>query len=338
MSAERLLDDLARTLAEPMPRRRAIRVIGASLAAIAVPGVSPRFAQATAVSRSQCGRPGGGFCLRGPDSQGKIECKPCGWPLQRYSCGRDGFTCVDECPPVFFNPYLKKNQRQTSCSSSAPFPEGRGQPKAWLCCKPPVSLCDPDDPDLCLPDCRLLFPGEGYEQCGSLCCPPGQECRAVKGKKQCVPCANTCKPPRGKAKCCARGEKCCFNNTTAACCGPTQTCHAANRKQATCTCDSGTKCGPDCCKKGEACCSGLGTEQCCKKGEECCHGGDCCGGSAICCDLDCCDHKKDQYCLVKVLRAGGINRTCKTGCAAANKCGPFCCGTGTRCVKGKCVP
>ena len=34
------LDDLARTLAESMPRRRALRVLGASLAAVAVPGLA----------------------------------------------------------------------------------------------------------------------------------------------------------------------------------------------------------------------------------------------------------------------------------------------------------
>lgn len=34
MGGARLLDDIARMLAEPMPRRRAVRVIGASIAAL----------------------------------------------------------------------------------------------------------------------------------------------------------------------------------------------------------------------------------------------------------------------------------------------------------------
>ncbi|HUF01858.1 MAG TPA: hypothetical protein VMN35_05490, partial [Gaiellaceae bacterium] len=56
MSAERFFDDLARTLAEPMPRRRAVRVIGASLAALAIPGVSPNVARATPIrSRGRSG-------------------------------------------------------------------------------------------------------------------------------------------------------------------------------------------------------------------------------------------------------------------------------------------
>lgn len=46
MGAERFFDDLARKLAEPMPRRRAVRVIGASLVAVAAPGVAPRIARA----------------------------------------------------------------------------------------------------------------------------------------------------------------------------------------------------------------------------------------------------------------------------------------------------
>lgn len=39
MSGARLLDDLARALVEPMPRRGALRLLGASVAALAVPGL-----------------------------------------------------------------------------------------------------------------------------------------------------------------------------------------------------------------------------------------------------------------------------------------------------------
>ena len=55
---ERSFDDLARALAEPMPRRRAVRVIGASLVAIAVPGISPPGARAGRVTRAQTCAPG----------------------------------------------------------------------------------------------------------------------------------------------------------------------------------------------------------------------------------------------------------------------------------------
>jgi hypothetical protein len=43
---EKLLDGLARALAEPMPRRRAVRMIGGSLAALAIPGASSSVARA----------------------------------------------------------------------------------------------------------------------------------------------------------------------------------------------------------------------------------------------------------------------------------------------------
>jgi hypothetical protein len=46
MSSSGVLDDLARTLAERMPRRRALRVLGTSLVAAAVPGVRSSIAGA----------------------------------------------------------------------------------------------------------------------------------------------------------------------------------------------------------------------------------------------------------------------------------------------------
>ena len=41
-----LFDDLARNLAKPMPRRRAVTVLGAALVTAAIPGIRPRPAQA----------------------------------------------------------------------------------------------------------------------------------------------------------------------------------------------------------------------------------------------------------------------------------------------------
>lgn len=52
---ERLLDGLARALAEPMPRRGAVRVIVTSLAALAVPGLAPAEGRAAAGPRGRRG-------------------------------------------------------------------------------------------------------------------------------------------------------------------------------------------------------------------------------------------------------------------------------------------
>lgn len=170
MSAERFFDDLARTLAEPMPRRRAVRVIGASIAAVAVPGVSPRTALAHPTSPSQkppppCPR-GNMCCTRTPyDPKGQIEQKVCGYPMQRYSC--DGLKCLETCPPV--NPVLKK--RQKPCWSAETWPDGI--PKRYNCCLQLESFCDDGE---CVPNCLWPNPNAGLVQCGRACCPSSEYC------------------------------------------------------------------------------------------------------------------------------------------------------------------
>ena len=266
-------------------------------------------------------------CRKGPYGDGTSDWKDCGYPWQRYDClGADGLTCVDRCRTVQNGLPSGKQAKATWSSAKAP----EGGPKRFECCIVPDTI--PEDGE-CLPNCRFLYPGAGFEQCGAECCAPGHTCKIVQGKQKCVPCPNTCKPPRGKAICCEKGESCCFNDKTAACCGPEQTCRAHKVKQATCVCEKGKKCGTDCCGRDEECC-GLGVS-CCKKGR--CCGTDCCTGSQVCCTDDCCDPQNGEFCLAKVARNGGIAEQCKKGCTAANKCGPYCCGTGTRCVAGRCV-
>ena len=65
MNGAQFLDDLARTLAEPMPRRRVLGVLGATLAAVLVP--SAQLPKALAARRIACyPNP----CLRGLLSPG----------------------------------------------------------------------------------------------------------------------------------------------------------------------------------------------------------------------------------------------------------------------------
>lgn len=326
MSTDRFFDDLARTLASPMPRRRAVRVIGASLVAIALPGISPPRARAFSDEcETRSGRLGSFSCSRFDRATGKLECKYCGYPFQRYQCV--DYKCVDGCKTA-----ARATGKKTQATwSAATDPNGR--PLKFECCPIPDTI--PRDGE-CLPNCGLLYRGEGYVQCGMECCPPGETCKIVQGKQKCVPCANTCRPQNGNAICCNKGEDCCFNDTTAACCGPKQTCKAAKVKQATCVCESGKKCGSDCCRKGETCLKDLSpgaapsTFKCCPNDNLC--GTDCCA------DGDFCLWKRDPDDLVPL--GTKDPPVCKNGCARVNRCGTQCCGTGYRCNRRakRCVP
>jgi hypothetical protein len=89
-----LLDGLARALAEPMPRRRAVRTVVASLAALAVPGLSPRLTSATAAPE----RRGGSAVAKCPDgsecrNEGEVCC-PMPSPLSgQFNCCETAAHC-----------------------------------------------------------------------------------------------------------------------------------------------------------------------------------------------------------------------------------------------------
>ncbi len=119
-----LLDDLARTLAEPMPRRGALQTLGAALAVATVPALRPRRAAAGVATGSAtcpftCDPPtvaccvdrggskgihGGGCrdakgsCCAGTDAAGEAVSWHC---PENYSCGTFGTAkqCTTGCPP-----------------------------------------------------------------------------------------------------------------------------------------------------------------------------------------------------------------------------------------------
>jgi hypothetical protein len=162
---EQLIDDLARALVQPMPRRRAVRLLGATLAAAAVSGLRPGrlLAQRTRTCDAGCGEdvracphlvqgvPVWDFC--------------CGSPAKRYACGGDYYTpkCIDTC----------------GGSNDIPCPSTEidvdGCPK-FLCCKRPESIgCEDGD---CIPNCHWPpTPANlASTQCGTKCCPKGGYC------------------------------------------------------------------------------------------------------------------------------------------------------------------
>jgi hypothetical protein len=104
VGADRFLDDMARTLAEPMPRGRAVKAVGAALVTLAVPGIAARPVRA-AVGQYQCNPnvetccgQNERVCLKGhPVPINKGYC--CG-PSQFMWCGSaaNGHKCISVCP------------------------------------------------------------------------------------------------------------------------------------------------------------------------------------------------------------------------------------------------
>ena len=172
MNAEQFFDDLARTLAEPMPRRRAVRVVGASLAALAVPTVGSGVASAATARFGTCPQGSGRRqCYTAPDwVPGRPEAQPycCPFPPQQWSCGDadNGYVCRNHCPRA--NPVLRK--RQVPTWSAATYPDG--SPRRYNCC--PVPDFEPHDGE-CLPTCTFTHGPDTY-RCGEDCCRDGQEC------------------------------------------------------------------------------------------------------------------------------------------------------------------
>jgi hypothetical protein len=341
---EAFFDQVARTLAEPMPRRRAVRIIGVSLAAAAMPGIRPGRASATTNRTAACryGRgtnPYQNVCDKNLRDR-TVETYCCGPPKWRFECySPDEGLCADRCPPKIKGP--NGPIYQYPCTATAP--DTQGEILGKCCVKPRDDGCAPDGE--CLPNCPYRFRfglEQGPVRCGKTCCKTYQVC--VDG--ECQRCekygGHTCQPPKGQARCCKKGTTCCFNETTTACCGPKQTCRAQNRKTATCECEEGKKCGPDCCEKDETCCGG---KKCCAKGETCTPQGCCPKDRAKCVAADprtptvCCD--EGEYCLWKFEDGlAPLIGWCKEGCAPGNKAGTQCCGTGYKPNRSKtgCVP
>jgi hypothetical protein len=258
VSAERFFDDLARTLAEPMPRRRAVRVIGASLAAVALPGIGPRLARAATTSRSQTCGGGQRLCWTAPDwVPGRPDAQPycCPYPEQQWSCGDkdNGYKCKNDCPPV--NPRTGKKQKPTW--SAAKYQDGR--PQKYNCC--PVPQFDPVDGE-CVPGCSFTH-GPGAHRCGKTCCPRSQRCVRSTGT-----CEN-CPPDRPVvcgSECCDRSEELCLDVRSSVSSG-------VRRRQCVLKCPPGKRRCIDadgllgeCCPSGFPCC---GTSCGCDAGEEC---------------------------------------------------------------------
>jgi hypothetical protein len=298
VSIERLVDDLARTLAEPMPRRRVLRVLGMSLAAATVPALGPRSARAVTgaakgcnTSVETCCEPDHRVCHKdAPVPINKGYC--CRAPAWRFGCGTkaNGYKCIDSC---------RETALQFSCTSKK---DKYGWTNGTCCPRAAYVGCNADGScKACASDEQICSP---YKQGQSRCCDP------------------------------ARGERCFANLTSTACCGKDQLPVIKPGKPVQCACKprKGTVCGADCCAP-ERCCGG---KECCEPGETCCSGR-CCKPGRACCDVGCCAdgewclHKQTG----RLFSVPVCMPTCTPGNRCGNG---QCCGSGFSCVGGACVP
>ncbi|MEZ5098570.1 MAG: hypothetical protein R3C15_01920 [Thermoleophilia bacterium] len=165
---DRLFDELARSLARPVPRRSALRLLGAALVAAAVPAVRTAGARAAA--------PGGDDPC--PTCAGRPGTAPCCVRLSATTARIAIGQCYD----------LDTEQ----CCTGVVAYTRDGLPTAWICQKHEV--CNPDGEAIC------ACPG-GSPRCSGECCPLGARC--VEGACVCKDERDPC-----KGICCKKGEEC----------------------------------------------------------------------------------------------------------------------------------
>lgn len=264
------LDDLARTLGTPMPRRRALRTLAGAVAAVALPGaIRPQPARAGVRRAIPAGRPmvrpsrTVGVCERTCTGPFPVPClckgpthgcfETCGLPGSTCCCikGEDGNNAaVVACPPG------------TRCGR-------RGESNC-----PCVNTCGTGccgAGQFCANRARNLCCKDGQRACGLGCCDANEECRVARGITGSIGvCEKRC-PPRqawcGRNKCCPPRWHC-RNERTGLCtrCGPNEEqcgSKCCNRQTSRC-------CGENvCCQKGRACCTVDNQRICCPPGTKC---------------------------------------------------------------------
>lgn len=227
-----LFDDLARTLARPLPRRGVLRLLGGALVAAAVPGIATTKARA-ASSFHTCARDGGILC----------ECNCKGEACQRICCTpKEEFEC--DCGPVEVGAGCKKKPCRVPC------------PQGSKCCK---------DDEFCANSAQQLCCKVGERGCGPVCCKPNEECRTARfGTGSQKICTKRC--PQGQAWC-GRDKCCppkwhCANEATGLC----KRCRKNEEECGSKCCDRKTSrcCGKaGCCPKGRSCCVNDNKQVCC---------------------------------------------------------------------------
>ena len=252
------LDEVARSLAQPMPRRRAVRVLGGALASVAMSGVVSRSARAAAQQLDPCN------CTQPPGSPPATRC---GLP-RGAGCTKVCCVTASNLPKCCQWPGVDHAFPNSSSYGCINKPNsGPGFEAHTICCCPANTRCGSPTPGQlpCIP-CAT-----GRQPCGHKCCELGKHCAndrlslcCRKGEVRC-----------GRV-CCERGS--CADPGTSLCCKPGQTrcgrrcCHASQVcSGGSCRCTSGwQKCGPElCCDKRIEVCAPVGgrrtTPYCCPR-------------------------------------------------------------------------
>jgi hypothetical protein len=226
-----LLGELARTLATPMSRSRAVKLLGATLVSAAFPIGRMRPAEAASVAGC-AGKCAGQVkcCKQCPGKYGGIlficcaQGQTCRWeaPSAQYKCGRVGCKDATRC---------KKGERacgdkcckqgQTCCDGKCCPADEKCCPSK-TCCKRSSSCCGEkccSDTQRCCGDhcCRKT-----NTRCGKGCCPEGTIC-ARAGNAAGVTCCPEVRVARGPA-----GKVCCppgyYANDQGTCCPTGRAC------------------------------------------------------------------------------------------------------------------
>jgi hypothetical protein len=215
---EHQFDELAKSLAEPVQRREALRRLGSGLATatLAVLGLGNARGQ---------GRGGGGgspgpqvlTCPTGQEPCGSVCCGvgegccvgPNGIPVcTTLGSNTNCSACNDVCPAN-----ASCVQEHCVCNNGEPpCPNPNGPPWFWCC--PAGTYCETS-----YPGSRCTCYSNGQVQCYNICCPAGATCNYNTG--QCV-CTATGQPPCNGV-CCPSGTSCVAGACTSP---PSPTCPA----------------------------------------------------------------------------------------------------------------
>ena len=253
-----------------MPRGRAVRVIGFSLAAIAIPGIRPRLAaaQAGVCTKMTCA-PDQRCCQKGAEASFKTYCCPS--PSWQWQCGaqHNNYRCTNICP---------SGRKTFPCTAAIAHPESGIN---GVCCDRRihsgcVAVGPPREkrPDGTFVPSQEWKPsccpkGPGFSFCGGVCCEPPNRCRN-----------GICRCPDGTLS--LDGRRCCKSGQRA------QVCLSGGTRE-----DPGG--GIDASVVGRKCCP-TGMEGCC--GSTCCK-------KQGCCDTKCCPFETSR--CARAWRGDGIS-------------------------------
>jgi hypothetical protein len=270
------LDELARTMAAPMPRRRALRILGGALVSVSVPGIFTTRAHAAARFH-RCVPEGGELCEC--NCKGEVCQRNCCTPKEVYTCKcgtvAEGAGCVCRRPCgsacCTRGQYCASAKNQLCCNTS----RGQGSEEPCVsdegglaqCCKPGFKCCG----KACCHSLTQKCDEDGYcackrgntRQCGGDCCNPKRQkcCPGSISVKHCAPKDSVCCGPKW--------------------CPPTQKCCKGTGGGGLYPGLAGAACFP----KTFECCGSAGYNEATHK---CCGGGLVCPKAATCCDRECC--------------------------------------------------